>query len=274
VLLVAVGSYPVPERVPHSRRPFEPAPGRRDPWGMRTLLSEDVSLGQSSYEYVDRAQIVLDIVADVPARYRIQNQRFDYSYLGERRGPSAATNFPLLIKDLLERVPHAVQTRGMRLARGDAGEMLSYPSPTQYEREIAWSLWRFLGPGTRLDGGDPYRSSSAVGPRLTMPLMRSPASRSSASSPARSPGQRTTSALTRPGATLADAGLAVLGGVAVGVAGWLVDPLAALLAWPVARALLQRLHRRRRQHMDTPEAPAGDAPRPEAGATPDRDPEP
>lgn len=286
VLLVAVGSYMVPERVPLARKPFEPAPG-----SVRTLLG-DGEAGLGSYEYVDRAQIALDIVADLPARYRIQHQRFDYSYLGARRGPSASSNFPLLVRDLLEHVPHAIRTRGARLAGSDAGEVLSYPGPTQYEREIAWSLWRFLGPGTRLDGGAPYRSSSAAGPRLVAPLMRSaPAASSRASArPSRS------EALARPGGgalahaggparilrggTLADAGLAVLGGVAVAVTGWWVEPLAALLALPVAHALFsRRRHARRRQPGDTTDdAPGGqtdDVPDDQTDdATPDPDPEP
>jgi hypothetical protein len=256
VLLVAVGSYMVQERVPMARKPYEPAAGT-----VRTLLGDgDAALG--NYDYVDRAQLVLDIVADVPARYRIQHQRFDYSYLGARRGPSASSNFPLLVRDLLEHVPHAVLTRGARALRSDAGEMtaVSYPGPTQYEREMAWSLWRFLGPGTRLDGGDPYRSAGAAGPRLTVPLLRgAPAASSRSAAPfARS------EALTRPGGaalahagrhgTLADAGLAVLGGVAAGVAGWWADPLAALLALPVAQVLFRRLRGRRQL-----EAAPGDA---------------
>jgi hypothetical protein len=270
VLLVAVGSYMVQERAPVARKHYQPP---RD--AVRTLLGDgDADLG--NYEYVDRAQVVLDIVVDLPARYRIQHQRFDYSYLGARRGPSASSNFPFLVRDLLEHVPHAVLTRGARALRSDAAETaVSYPGPTQYEREIAWSLWRFLGPGTRLDGGDPYRSPGAAGPRLTAPLTHS----APASPPRAAAKSSRSEPLTRPGAaplappvppvppgTFADAGLAVLGGAAVAVAGWWLDPLAALLALPVVPVLFQRLHGRRRQ----PETPAGGA---TDGATPDRDPE-
>jgi hypothetical protein len=263
VLLVAVGSYMVAERVPLARRPFEPEPG-----AVRTFL--DGEGGLSPYEYVDRPQVVLDILADVPARYRIQHQRFDYSYLGARRGPSASSNFPLLVRDLLEHVPHAVLTHGARALRSDAGEIPPYPGPTQFEREIAWSLWRFLGPGTRLDGGDPYRTSGTAGPRLTVPLMRgAPSAPRSAS---RSFGRSSRSdALTRPGSTAvahdrpartrAGAALAVLGGVAVAVAGWWVHPLAALLALPMMHVIFKRRQRRHWQQ-------------PVEDATPDRGPEP
>jgi hypothetical protein len=274
VLLVAVGSYPVPERVPQTRTSYEGAPG------LLTGHRETVFV-QPSYEYVDQAQVVLDVVVagaaggtggTGAARYRIQRQRFDYSYLGARLGPSATANFPLLVRDLLERVPHALHNQGLRLGRGDAGDMLSYPGPTQYEREIAWSLWRFLGPGTRLDGGDPYRASGAAGPRLMAPLMRSA---SAAPGGTRSAGSSGGAALVEPGSDavtrageagprgrLVDAGLAALGGAAVGVAGWWVDPLAALLALPVMRVVFGRLHRRRLRRLGgddaavNPDAPA------------------
>ena len=262
VLLVAVGSYPVAERKPAARKPFEPAPG-----SMRRLLGDADGLGQSDYEYVDRPQIVLDIVADVPVRYRIQHQRFDYSYLGARRGSSASVNFPLLVRDLLERVPHAILTLGARALRSDAGELSScrsYPGPTQYEREIAWSLWRFLGPGTRLDGGDPYRTASAA-TRLTRPLMHSAsaaapspahASRQTALTRSRgplAPGQDASAGAAR---TRARAGLAVLGGVAVAVAGWWLDPLAALRALPAMHVIFH--HGKRR----APDAPPEQEPEP------------
>jgi hypothetical protein len=256
VLLVTVGSYPVAERQPVTRKPFEVVPGN-------PLFGDaDRLIGHADYEYVDRPQIVLDIVADVPVRYRIQHQRFDYSYLGARRGPSASVNFPLLVRDLLEHVPHAILTQGARALRSDIGELSScrsYPGPTQYEREIAWSLWRFLGPGMRLDGGDPYRSSSAAGPRLTMPLMRSKPAAARSRAPASQKDARTQSGEIAPGDEVAPvgpyapvaagrtrgrAGLAVLGGVAVAVAGWWLDPLAALLALPVMHVIFHRGQRR------------------------------
>jgi hypothetical protein len=280
VLMVAAGSYPVPERVPQARKAFEPQPRIASPWGLRGLLPEgSAELGQTSYEYVDRAQIMLDIVTDAPARYRIQRQRFDYSYLGERRGASAAANFPLLVRDVLEHAPGAVQNQGLRLMRSDAGEVMSYPGPNQFEREIAWSLWRFLGPGTRLDAGDPYRSASAMMMmRLTAPLMRAASpgvSRASVTSgntavtsgntfttsgktpakehaaqPSAALATRGTSALARsPGLEThaVDVSLAVLAGVAVAVAGWWVQPLSMVLALPVMRIVYQRMLRRRVQ---------------------------
>jgi hypothetical protein len=172
VLLVAVGSYPVPERVPRARKPFEPKPRAASPWGLRGMLQDGSDAGQTSYEYVDRAQVMLDIVTDAPARYRIQRQRFDYSYLGERRENSAAANFPLLVRDLLEHTPGAIQNQGARQMRSEADDVMSYPGPNQFERESAWSLWRYLGPGARVDAGDPYRSSSATHMRLAAPLVR------------------------------------------------------------------------------------------------------
>jgi hypothetical protein len=265
VLLVAAGSYPVPERVPQARKAFEPQPRIASPWGLRGLLPEgSAELGQTSYEYVDRAQIMLDIVTDAPARYRIQRQRFDYSYLGERRGASAAVNFPLLVRDVLEHAPGAVQNQGLRLMRSDASEVMSYPGPNQFEREIAWSLWRFLGPGTRLDAGDPYRSASAMTMRLTAPLMRA-ASPGVSRAPGNTPGaSATTSTVQTPGALATrgtsalarspglethavDVSLAVLAGVAVAVAGWWVQPLSMVLALPVMRIVYQRMLRRRVQ---------------------------
>jgi hypothetical protein len=286
VLMVAAGSYPVPERVPQARKAFEPQPRTASPWGLRGLLPDGRdALGQTSYEYVDRAQIMLDIVTDAPARYRIQRQRFDYSYLGARRGASAAVNFPLLVRDVLEHAPGAVQNQGLRLMRSDAGEVMSYPGPNQFEREIAWSLWRFLGPGTRLDAGDPYRSASVMTMRLTAPLMRaaspgvdqasvtsvtSGASGAIANARAVQPSlalaTRGTSALARaPGsqAHAIDVSLAVLAGVLVAVAGWWVQPLSMLLALPVIRIVYQRLLRRRLRRHDTgatddPDGDAGD----------------
>lgn len=304
VLMVAAGSYPVPERVPQARKSFEPQPRSASPWGLRGLLPDaNDALGQTSYEYVDRAQIMLDIVTDTPARYRIQRQRFDYSYLGARRGASAALNFPLLVRDVLEHAPGAIQNQGLRQMRSDADSVMPYPGPNQFEREIAWSLWRFLGPGTRLDAGDPYRSASAMTMRLTAPLMRAAATavgqasgrksgeapgpksdRTSVQTPDPAPGSmpgsmleqppeqgaagetpagqpsralvaRGRGALARaPGAQAhpADVSLAVAAGVAVGVAGWWVEPVCVLLALPVIRVVYLRLFGRRvRRHYGT-----------------------
>lgn len=281
VLLLGACSYLSSERKTRSRSTLEHA---LSSYG-HTAFQE--KLTSSQVEYTEEERVILDVVVDLPARYRIEPDRFDYGYLGERRAAGAAANFPLVVKDLIERAPHAVQTRGLRSLASQSRKAARYPGLHLYEREVAWSVWRYLGPGTRLDIADPYRSRSAPAPRLRAPLGRSsagPAPDPAAPGRPAARGPRAGSlvpagnaaAELRAAKRMADAGITIAYGLVIGfVLGFSTGSgLPLLIAPPLALGLryLRRRHRRRRDpsghmgHVSHDDAAAsGDESSPEPG---------
>jgi hypothetical protein len=169
VLLLAAGCCEALRREPAARQPdpvLAPA-GRSMALRISGALASPAS---SSHESRERSQVMLDVITDEPGRYRVLLDQFDYGYLGSRRGHSAWQNFPLLARDLLVHAPDAVRTPGMAHMAGGAARPLRYPSVAQIDRESAWALWRYCGPGAALDGDAPYRSQGHTRPRLSRPL--------------------------------------------------------------------------------------------------------
>ena len=176
ILLLAAGRYGTRRRV-QSKELIVPLRSSSAGWrGGKSTMDRlmDAGLGVSNYEEREDEVTVLELVTDEPARYRIQLDQFDYSYLGARRGHSAAQNFPLLVTDVVTHAPDAARTRGTSgaLAR-QGGAPARYLDAQRLEREIAWTLWHDCGPGSRLEGGAPYRVHPGMRPRLTRPLLAS-----------------------------------------------------------------------------------------------------
>lgn len=175
VLLLATGRCGVIRRV-QGREPrnrfLQPSAG----WsrgGSTMSRMMDAGMGSSNYEEREDEVTLLDIITDEPARYRVQLDQFDYSYLGARRGHSAAQNFPLLVEDIVTHAPDAARTRGTEALARQSGRPTRYPDDARLEREIAWTLWHDCGPGNQPGGGAPYRVHPGMQPRLTRPLLAS-----------------------------------------------------------------------------------------------------
>lgn len=216
-------------------------------------------------EHSEQERAILDVLVDLPARYRIEPDRFDYGYLAERRAAGTTANFQLLVKDLIERAPHVVQTRGLRGLTSQARKATRYMGVQQYEREMAWSLWRHAGPGTRLDLAGPYRAHGAAGPRLRAPLARAAAEPAPDSTGQAQPAPpdpragalapvRDDAGELRAAQRIADAGITVGYSLVVGfvIAFWTGSGVPILRAPPLALGVhhLRRRWRRARRRRD------------------------
>lgn len=75
-------------------------------------------------------------------RYSVTADKFNFSYLGERRTKSLPTNFTLLVRDLVQFAPQATLNYGAQVLRDNAAEVWSYPSKDAFTEEITWMLWQ------------------------------------------------------------------------------------------------------------------------------------
>lgn len=174
ILLLAAGRFTSTRRAPAAMTDSDIALMRERGWSRQSSLRTVArSMSAARYSYTDQEieEVVLDVITDEPRRYRIHSDRFDYGYLGSRRGHSAAQNFPLLVRDVIDHATGAAHTQGIApMARGAQTPPVRYPGPLQLNRECTWTLWRCCGPGTALDSPDPYRSAPRARPRLQTPL--------------------------------------------------------------------------------------------------------
>ena len=76
------------------------------------------------------------------AACRVDGQRFNYGYLGDRKGGSVAENFAVVVKDVAGFAVGAKMNRGVRSIVDSSDEVLLYPNLAAYEEELAWWLWQ------------------------------------------------------------------------------------------------------------------------------------
>jgi len=118
-----------------------------------------VEVEDAEHGYAERDNLVLDIVSDEPVRrYRIEADRFDYGYLGERKRGSSLQNMALVVGDLLGARPAIPTGRGVERLLAGGRKQERYRHPRDLDREIAWLLWRRHGPGAALDGVIDHRT--------------------------------------------------------------------------------------------------------------------
>ena len=95
-------------------------------------------------------ELTLEILLDVaPARVRIEADRFNFSYLGDRLGDSRPHNYAALAHDCLAHATRAVLNRGAARLKHDPRNLMAYPSKHAFEEEIVWLLWRHFVAGDR-----------------------------------------------------------------------------------------------------------------------------
>ena len=76
------------------------------------------------------------------SRYSIKADDFVFNHLGERLTPHLASNFKLLVQDLVQHAPHAGLNRGAYLVSENSDEIFTYPSKAAFFEEMTWMLWR------------------------------------------------------------------------------------------------------------------------------------
>jgi hypothetical protein len=76
-----------------------------------------------------------------PPRFRIDPRRFNYAYLERRMTPQAEHNFLVMVRDIIERVPHAMLNRGAD-SIASKGDLFTYPTQRAFDDEIVWRFWK------------------------------------------------------------------------------------------------------------------------------------
>ena len=112
-----------------------------------TATSDGESASVTTNEARRREQLSHHLVREIiltrsVQRFSITADKFNFSYLGERRTKSLPTNFTLLVRDLIQFAPHATLNHGAQLLRDNAAEVWSYPSKNAFTEEIIWMLWQ------------------------------------------------------------------------------------------------------------------------------------
>ena len=92
---------------------------------------------------VEQVKLVLEVFLDVaPGRFRIEADRFNFSYLGDRLHDARPHNYALLVHDTLAHAARAVLNRGAERLKQDPRKLTTYPSKHAFVEEITWLLWR------------------------------------------------------------------------------------------------------------------------------------
>ncbi len=107
---------------------------------MYAIPERDVSI---RYKKVSHG--LLDVILDCePYRYRIVADKFNFSYLGERRSRKKLENFAQLVADMIIYAKGAALNRGAVAIREDGLEAtFGYPSRHAFEEESIWLLYKF-----------------------------------------------------------------------------------------------------------------------------------
>lgn len=104
----------------------------------------------SGRKRVRSSELMVDIVmADPPRRIRLRSERLDLPSDGKdtayRGGPQLSGHLSQLVTDLAKRADTAALSLGAERVV-EEGKVHRYHSHTEYNKELAWLLWRYAGP--------------------------------------------------------------------------------------------------------------------------------
>lgn len=136
IIMIAAGSVSLSDftRVEQTRRVVK-FNGHGDPY-------MDTETDTTFRETTNNHLLVEIILTRSVQRYSITADKFNFSYLGERRTKSLPANFTLLVRDLIQFAPQATLNHGAQVLRDNAAEVWSYPSKNVFTEEIIWMLWQ------------------------------------------------------------------------------------------------------------------------------------
>lgn len=120
-----------------SKKTWEIVPGASDVYGGPVYMVNIESLT----EFEPELHLLLEID---PLRLRVNGRRFHYGYLGGRMTNNAEVNFLTLVRDLVERAPHAVLTSGTESIVSSDDHVTVYPMNRCFEEELVWQVWRSM----------------------------------------------------------------------------------------------------------------------------------
>ena len=136
IMAIAAGSVRLSEfqRVQESRAKFQ-----FNSQGVPALVTTTDSSHREQLNYHLMLEIILTRAV---LRYSVTSDKFNFTYLGERRTKSLPANFTLLVRDLVQFAPQARLNHGTRSLRDNAAEVWSYPSKNAFQEELIWMLWQ------------------------------------------------------------------------------------------------------------------------------------
>ena len=102
-----------------------------------------ITVSEHSEREEEKLRPILEVFLDTaPGRYRIEGERFNYSYLGDRLHDDRMANFATIVQDCVLYTTRAVLNRGAATLQPGDRTLLAYPSRHAFEEEIVWLLWR------------------------------------------------------------------------------------------------------------------------------------
>ena len=98
-----------------------------------------------SIRYKTKSHGIVDVFVDCePYYYRIVGDKFNYSYLGQRRSRKKLENFAMMVGDLVSGAQGAALNRGAVAIRDEGLEAkFAYPTRHAFEEETIWLLYKF-----------------------------------------------------------------------------------------------------------------------------------
>lgn len=156
VILIAAGRVKLAEFVEKTTRKVRPNAGAAYGGGMGMgytgvgMGGRVGSVGGVSIERKRKEEsnwrLALELVLDIaPARHRLLDHEFNFSYLGERRQTASEKNFLAAAGDLIGCARNAILNLGFMSLAEDLSKITKYPSEHAFEEEIRWLLWRTRG---------------------------------------------------------------------------------------------------------------------------------
>ncbi len=152
VLLISGGMVPFREakRIIRDRHktPLGRFLGGRIPMGFGVIGAFGAVVAperEVSIRYKRESRGLLDIFVDCePYRYRIRADKFNFSYLGQRRARKSLENFVQLVNDLTSYASCAALNRGaVAIQKEGLAATFGYPSRHAFEEETIWLLYKF-----------------------------------------------------------------------------------------------------------------------------------
>ena len=152
VLLVSGGMVPLREakRIIRDRHktPLGRFLGGRIPMGFGVIGAFGAAVAPDrdlSIRYKRESYGLIDIFVEAePYRYQIRADKFNYSYLGERRSRKKLENFAVLVGNMVSCAKGAALNRGAVAIRDEGLEAsFAYPTRHAFEEESIWLLYKF-----------------------------------------------------------------------------------------------------------------------------------
>jgi hypothetical protein len=107
---------------------------------------------------IEDEHLVLDVFSKHPQKmhYRIQHDKFNYDYLGERLTQSSFDNFRLFVEDVVGFAKQAYGNAGINAyLKGEEARKVSYDSLASFDMENLWLLQLIRLEGGRGEEGTP-----------------------------------------------------------------------------------------------------------------------